>query len=383
VTPPIEYEALGFDPAPGDVAGVDELGERYRRISDKLSSAADSLAAIGGRAGLWTGEAADSFFEHINRLPDHLARAIDSTGRAGSALGEWAKTLRDLQDRAYDLEMKARKAKAEAEAAGNDPALGLAWQQFFDPESLGAAQRLLDAAAARLNQAIDNLNAIQEAAQRLKDEHTEAAEHTAGQLDQAGESAPDRPRGGIGGLVDDVGGALGDFAMGVGEWGMENANRIEAVSGFLSDVSGAVGLLADTEIPGLSQALGGVSIVLDTAALGGLAIADAGGASVSGTQYAQASVNLMSDIAGFAPAVPQSLGRQVVSEFTDLAGSPYQPRDTRQAIQLGASFIPPVGATARTALAVENMARDEFSHWGEEWRAAEERDEAANEARSR
>ena len=203
-----DFPALGFDPAPGDAAGVKELAERYRRISTKLGSAADTLDTVASRTGLWSGDAADAFLGNVNRLPEYLGTAVESTSSASSALGGWATTLRELQRRAEELELRARQAAAEAVAARDDPALDLAGQEFFDPGSLGAAQQLLDAAQARLGAAVDELEAIQEAAHRLKDQHTEAAENAADELGQAGDLAPEHERGGLGGVIDDVGGAL-------------------------------------------------------------------------------------------------------------------------------------------------------------------------------
>jgi hypothetical protein len=377
--PAIEYEALGFDPAPGDASGVGELAERYRRISTKLKSAAEALDAIASRTGLWEGVAAEAFFSNIHRLPEYLGLAIESTAAASAALDGWATALDAMQGKAYELEMRARKAQADAQAARADPAMDLVFREFFDPESLGAAQRLLDAAQARLSAAIDTLNGIQAEAERLLAEHTEAAERTAQQLEQARELAPDQPRGGIGGIVDDVSDSLGNAVEDARGFVAEHANRIEAVSGFVSDVSSVVGLAADLEIPFVSQGLGIASVGLDALALGGLAAADLGGASVSGEQYRQTGISLASGGVGILPGVQGTVVEEVVNQVGNFGGGPYEPRNERQSLQLALSFLPQ-GAPLRHAVAAENMISD-FGDWGEEWREAEEADRAAAEER--
>lgn len=368
----IDFEALGFNPAPGDAAGVVEIADRYQEISTRLGKALDELNAVGQQTGLWEGAAAEAFFSNMERLPEYLGLAVDSTGAAGAALGEWASALPEMQREAEDLELKARKARAEAEAARDDPAFDLIWQSFFDQEALRAAQGLIDAASARLTTAIDTLEAMQDAAEQLRDRHSETADEIAEQLDRAKDLAPDEPRGGIGGVMDDVTGVVGDAVEGVGDFAREHANRIEAVSGFVSDVSSLVGVAADFEIPVVSQALGAASTVLDAAALGGLVIADTAGASVSGAQYRDVSISVASGVVGLLPGVPQEGVSTVAGELGNFADGSYAPRDGRQQLQLAASFHPLLSGL-RPALSVENTVRD-IGDWGDEWRAAEEAD---------
>jgi hypothetical protein len=265
-------------------------------------------------------------------------------------------------------------------AAGNDPALGLVWRQFFDPESLGAAQRLLDAAQARLRAAIDDLHAIQEAAERLLDEHTEAAEQVAERLEQARDLAPDQPRGGLGGVVDDVRDSVGGAVDDVRGFVEDNANRIEAASGIVSDLSSLMGTVADLEIPVVSQALGGMSIGFDAVALGGLAVADLGGASVSGEQYLQQAISLGGGVVGELPGIPGTGVEHIAGELANVGSGAYTPRDGRQEAQLLASAHPLL-SVLRPYLATENTIRD-MDDWGADMRAAEEADRAAREERS-
>jgi hypothetical protein len=377
----VEFEALGFDPAPGDAAGVDELAERYRRISTKLGSAAEALATIGSRAGLWQGDAAEAFFDDTRRLPDYLDRAVESTSSASSALADWATALADMQGRAYELELKARKATAEAEAARDDPALDLAWQSFTDPGSLGAAQQLLDAAAARLHEAIDNLEAIREAAERLLDEHTETAEGIAERLEQARELAPDQPRGGLGGVVDDIGGALDNVRDDVSGFLEDNANLLAATSRIVGDVSMVVGMAGDLPIPVVGEVLSATATGMDAAALGGLMVADHYGADVPDSEIQLGVIGLGASAAGIIPGVPSTLVESAAAVGYGLDGADaaehFVPQNDRQWAQHGLSLVLGRNPVPSLAVGLENMTGD----WGDQISDAQDADRAAREER--
>ena len=381
MTAEVEFEALGFDPAPGDAARVEGLAERYRRISTKLGSAAEELAAIGSRAGLWQGDAAEAFFDDTRRLPDYLDRAVESTSSASSALADWATALADMQVRAYELEMKARKAAAEARAARDDPALDLAGQSFSDPESLRAAQQLLDAAAARLRGAIDNLEAVREAAERLLDEHTETAEGIAERLEQARELAPDQPRGGIGGVMDDIGGAVDSLVDEASGFLEDNANLIAAGSRILGDVSMVVGLAGDLPIPVVGEVLSATATAMDAYALGGLMVADHFGADVSDREIGLGMISLGTSALGIIPGVPSSLAESaaVVGYGADAyeAHQHFVPQNDRQWAQYGLSALLGGNQALIGAVGMENM----VTGWGDQVSDARDADQAAREER--
>lgn len=367
------FEALGFDPAPGDLDQVEELAGRYRRVSARLGEALDALNSIAEQTGVWQGAAADAFAERIDELPEYLDKAAESTAAAGQALAEWAAALTGLQRQAYDLELRARQARALAEAARDDPAFDLAGVTYYDEESLRAAQRLIDAAIARLTEAMDGLNAVFEAARRLLDQHGEIAEGIAELLDHARDLAPDKPGGlghMLGGAFDAVTGALDDaldagmdVLDGVHGFLEDHAELIAVASEVLGHVSTVVGLAADLEIPGVSQALGAVAIGLDGAALKGLVVARSLGADVSDQDIALAGIGVAADLVGLIPGVQGTLVETVaetVAVGTDVVeyGPYFVPRDDRQWGQLAASVLFP---GLRDALFVENLATDTIS----------------------
>lgn len=364
------FEALGFDPAPGDVGQVEELAARYHRVSARLGEALDALNAIAEQTDVWQGAAAEAFVARVDELPDYLDKAAESTSAAGNALGEWAAALAGLQRHAYELELRAREARAAAEAARDDPAFGLTGVTYYDEESLRAAQRLIDAAIARLTEAVDGLNAIAEAAGRLLEQHGEIAEGIAELLERARDLAPDKPGGlgtMLGGAFDAVTGAVGE-ALDVGmdalgevhDFLEDHADLIAAASQVLGHVSTVVGLAADLEIPGVSQALGVVSVGLDVVAFEGLVVARGLGADVSDQELALAGISAAAGLVGLIPGVPGTAVESIakgVAAGADVAeyGPFFVPRDGRQWAQLGASALFP---HLREALFVENLVTD-------------------------
>lgn len=285
-----DFQALGFDPAPGDLGRVDTSAEQYGSVSKQLGFAMNAIESIIKQQGVWEGEASEAFARRVGDLPEYLGKATDSMSKAASALDQWSSGLGDMKRHARELEMRAREARQEAEQARNNPAFGLANQTFTDPESLRAAQRMLDEAARQLTGAIDNLDAIIKAAERLQQQHTELAEQIADLLRRAKDIAPDEP-GWLEGALD----ALGDWAadkmndlldlakdaiQAVGDFIEDNANLIAAVSTILGDISTVIGVVADFLPPPADSIVGGVSLGLGVAALGGHLVAKAAGADV-------------------------------------------------------------------------------------------------------
>lgn len=275
----LKNSALRFDPAPGELAAVDTSAEQYRTVSTRLASALIAIQAIVKQTGVWEGEASEAFARRLGDLPDYLDTASDSMARAAAALTEWSAALGGMQQQARDLEARARAAREEAEAARDNPAFGLANQTFTDPESLHAAQRALDAAAQQLTRAIDNLEAIIEAAQRLHGQHCETAERVAALLDRARELAPDEP-----GLLGKTFEAIGDFTTELANDAIDlardtnqmitdfledNANLIKNVSDVLADVSTMLGVVGDFLPPPPGPIIGLVSTGIGLAAVAG------------------------------------------------------------------------------------------------------------------
>ncbi len=140
------FDALGFDPAPGDLGDVEASVEQYRRASDRLGLARDAMTALVHQIDAWDGEGCDAFARRVADLPDYLDGVARSMSRAAAALADWHGELSELRRRAWELELQARDTK--------------------DDDVLVAAER-------------------------LKQQHDEAAQQLAGLLDKSRDLADD------------------------------------------------------------------------------------------------------------------------------------------------------------------------------------------------
>jgi DNA repair exonuclease SbcCD ATPase subunit len=86
------YDALGFDPAPGDLAEIAELARRYQESSEQL---ADAHARS----------------DPAQRNSVYFAKAARSLAAAAQALQDWHEELGALKQQARVLEIRARRAE--------------------------------------------------------------------------------------------------------------------------------------------------------------------------------------------------------------------------------------------------------------------------------
>lgn len=140
------FDALGFDPAPGNLGRIEALHSQYAQVGESLGQAHQVLAAVGTNSGFWRGDAADAFRTKVGDLPGYLDDAHRSLDAAAAALQGWHTDLSSMQHTAADLELQANKARRAVEDAESNPDLGLAGQYFTDDESLREAERRLEAA---------------------------------------------------------------------------------------------------------------------------------------------------------------------------------------------------------------------------------------------
>ena len=292
-----DFPALGFDPAPGDVDGVTDLAGKYRVVSRDLGEANNSLRRIVTKKGIWEGAASEAFARRIGPLPAYLEGAAKSMGQAADALEGWCQDLGELQRKAKDLEQRAEAAARAAEEARANPDFALADRTFTDAESLRIAQSLLDNAGQRLQEAIDGCTSVQEAAERLLAQHTEAAQRVASLLRAAKELAPDEPDL-LDKLADGVSGALVDLANTASDmvddaWNFvqDHAEVLSKASDVVGDIGNALGAASDCLPPPVDEIAGFVATGLGGMALTGHVAAKAAGADV-------ASETLMFDVAG-------------------------------------------------------------------------------------
>ena len=187
------FDALGFDPAPGEVGNIETLITNCTQVPQSLEQAHQALTRIGASSGTWQGQAADNFRDIVGELPDYLAKAYRSLGDAAIALEGWHTDLGSMQRTAADLERQAQQAQRRLEQSEANPDLGLAGRFFPDGESLQAAQQRLEAATERLHAAQQELEAIREQARRLLEQHEQLAQEVAKALQRAKDIAPEEP----------------------------------------------------------------------------------------------------------------------------------------------------------------------------------------------
>ena len=305
-----DFPALGFDPAPGDLDGVTDLAGKYRVVSRDLGEANDSLRRIVTKKGIWEGEASEAFTRRIGPLPAYLDGAARSMGQAADALEGWCRDLGELQRKAKDLEQRAEAAARAAEEERANPDFALADRTFTDPESLRIAQSLLDNAGQRLQSAIDGCTSVQEAAQALLAQHTDAAQRVAALLRQAREFAPDEPDL-LDKLVDGVSGALVDLANTASDmvdetWNFvqDHAELLSKTSDVVGDIGNGLGVLSDCLPDPADEIVGAVATGLGLGALGGHAVAMAAGADVAPETLVFDAAGAVTSLIGVVPEVP-------------------------------------------------------------------------------
>jgi hypothetical protein len=318
------FEALGFDPAPGQLANIETLGQRFTTVSRALGDAYQALTRIGRADGIWQGAAAQAFQTTVGELPGYLDKAHRSLGEASRALQLWHTDLASMQQRAAVLEAEARAALRALQQAQTNPDLGLAGQYFPDSESLQAAQQRLDNARAAVREAEIELAAVRENARRLLEQHLGLADEVAQALDRAREIAPEEP-GFFERLGETLGRALDDAVEGIRDslvalaeasWQLieDNANLIAAVSDVLANLSTMIGAAGDilaffpTPVTlSLDTAFNVVGIGLQGLALGGHLLAKEAGADVHDFTIAMDIYGLASGAVGAIPGPTGSI----------------------------------------------------------------------------
>lgn len=240
------YEALGFDPAPGNVSSVQQLVNALSRVGNQLNDAHATLTRLGKSEGIWEGAAASGFSKKVGELPKHLERGHTSLIDAAQALTKWQTQLGEFQALAKRYEAEAQEARRELKAAQANPDLNLANQTFDDEAALADAQRRLDHAVKRVNNARHSLNAILAKARELLENHDETARQVAEQIRKAAEPAPDKP-----GLFErfmdslkNLGEEIAEFLDDLGTWLKENADLIYRIGDWLGYASAACDVLA-------------------------------------------------------------------------------------------------------------------------------------------
>ncbi|MFJ7273971.1 putative T7SS-secreted protein [Kitasatospora sp. NPDC098663] len=206
--PTPDWSGLGFNPTPGEPTAVAGLSSNLRRVGQHLTDVHTTLSQLSANQGQWTGEAAQAFAGQFGKLPTYLQDAADSITAAYQALDVWYTALTEHQPKAAELARAAVAAKQQKEqaeqahtAAAAAPDLKLAGQTFPDDAALAAAEQRyttaknhLDAAAALVGSAANDLTQLRKQAHELAGGHKSDAHKTAAAIRKAADSkAPPEP----------------------------------------------------------------------------------------------------------------------------------------------------------------------------------------------
>ncbi|GGT22590.1 putative T7SS-secreted protein [Streptomyces griseoviridis] len=293
------YDALGFDPAPGEPASLQRIVTTLTGVGSRLDAAHGTLTRVGKADGVWEGDAASGFAEKIGELPRYLADGHGSLLEAARALHGWQARLTDFQALAARYEQEAEEARRALKRAEADPDLGLAGRTFDTEAALDDAQRRLDRAARRVDEAGAALDAVIRKAQDLLGDHEEAARAAAEAVRRAAERAPDEP-----GLFDrfmdglkGLGDAVKELAGDIWEWVQQHADTIYKIGDWLGYASAACDVLAVVFSETIIGAVvfEAIGMVLNGGALAAHAVGWAAGAKKGNW------LDIGLDIAGFVP----------------------------------------------------------------------------------
>ena len=194
------YEALGFDPAPGDPDRGEEMARKLRGATEALGEMERTLANSGDSQ--WEGKSAGAFFGLVEEdLKPRVTEAYQSFSAASRALDRWLVDLEGFQSRARALELEAEEARSKVTSAQS------AVDGLEDPPE-DESDQLND----QLSSSQGALDDILRRARSLAGEASISASTTAGALETAKDAAPDEP-----GLLDRIGDALEDIGEFLGD----------------------------------------------------------------------------------------------------------------------------------------------------------------------
>jgi hypothetical protein len=247
-----QYPNLGFDPCPGDLDGYRALASYASRSATSLTDAVRTLGSAGSEQ--WRGHAADAFRAHVHEDVLPLAdKAAGSVGRAAAALHEWALTLADLQDEAHALDTRAAPYRDELGAlpgGGTQTSIGT------------GAVKLTSAQRRQADSASTALSGITAQANDIHARYLAAVQKTGGQLQDAGNMAP-QPPGLFSSLWHDVEGGWDDA--------VDFLSHIVHDKGLLEFISGIANIVAT--VAGLLALIPPLSVIMAPIALGAAALA--------------------------------------------------------------------------------------------------------------
>jgi hypothetical protein len=211
--PGSRYPALGFDPAPGDLAEVGRLVTVLTHAADRLGHAQGLVKRMQDDQDSWQGQAAEAFHDKLSEnLPKYLDEGLQSLSKAAHTLKGWQGRLDTRQATARGHETDAESARstyrsawhsAVTIAADNKSSLALQGKHFESDAQLAdanakikAATGAVEDAAHRAASAYTTLQQVISEARSLADAHSSDAGDVARSLRaEAKDFAPHKPSG--------------------------------------------------------------------------------------------------------------------------------------------------------------------------------------------
>lgn len=227
-----DFSALGFDPAPGDLATVEGFTDSLTVGCEGVEDALSMLDSDDDAA--WVGKAAVAFRSAMSEdFRPHLVDTGEALRTSRDALSGWAGQLSLHQVRARSLAEEAAVAQAAVArcASAHDRAKSNADDEDADPDAVSDASRALGAAQGELEE-------IRQRAQRLKEAVDADAAAAAASLLAAGQILEVYHGNFLGDVLGDVGNWLAD----AGEWLMDNL--VPILEDLLRAVLPIIGILA-------------------------------------------------------------------------------------------------------------------------------------------
>lgn len=212
------YQALGFNPTPGDPNRGEEMARKLRDAADALGQMDDSLSGTGSQ--VWEGKTASAFYGLVSDdLKPRIKEAHDSFSGASRALDRWLVDLEDYQARARSLEREAEEASSDVRTAqASLDNMGDAPED--DADALNTFENQKTSHQHSLDGKQGALDDIIRRARSLAGEASISATETSKALNVAMDIAPDKP-----GLFDRLGDAfkdIGEFLKDVAEFVKDN-----------------------------------------------------------------------------------------------------------------------------------------------------------------
>jgi hypothetical protein len=360
------YPSLGFDPCPGDLAGYEALAAYATRSAAALTGAARTLASAGSEQ--WRGQAADAFRAHVRVDVLPLAGgAAESLSRAAAALHGWSLTLAGLQSDARALDQQAAPYQLQLSAVLRSAGLPATAQPPY-PASFKPVQ------LTQVDEATTALAGITARANEIHAEYVAAVQRTAGQLEDAGNMAP-QPPGLFASLWHDATsawdttvGELSDFVHDKALWAF-----LSEVANIVATVAGLLALFPPLSVIFAPIALGaaGIAFISDTVLAGfdhgswGAVVLDAG-AVVGGAGWIKAADSLseiykasdMTEVMTKAPTWAGLVSKIPLVTKIPVAGKAID--DAEKTVEVAPGMFRMIGASLRAA-AGDSAAMDALS----------------------